>query len=75
MKVSLISRLVTVVLLMELGVCLKGPAAESRRDLDAAAFQNAVDEARKFTMPGEFDPIESVWLAYPVYENLKGRPT
>ncbi|MFW5488911.1 MAG: agmatine deiminase family protein [Desulfovibrio sp.] len=27
-----------------------------------------------FSMPGEFEPIESVWLAYPCYDNLAGRP-
>ena len=47
----------------------------ANRSLDLATFESAVREARNFTIPGEFEPIESVWLAYPVYENRKGFPS
>lgn len=41
--------------------------------LMAESKQNA-KTAAEFTMPGEFEPIQSVWLAFPVYDNLAGRP-
>lgn len=52
-----------------------GYANEANRHLDLAAFEAVTKEAHNFTMPGEFEPIESVWLAYPVYENRKGFPS
>ncbi len=42
--------------------------------VDEAKFEQSAKTAAKFTMPGEFDPIQSVWLAFPVYDNLAGRP-
>ena len=39
-----------------------------------AANEQVVQTEDSFTLPGEFEPIESVWLAYPCYDNLAGRP-
>ena len=39
-----------------------------------AKNEQAVQTTNAFTFPGEFEPIESVWLAYPCYDNLAGRP-
>ena len=47
----------------------------SLRRLDPALFEQAQRDATTFAMPGEFEPIESMWMAYPVYENVHGRPS
>jgi hypothetical protein len=36
--------------------------------------EKVVKAADSFTLPGEFEAIESVWLASPCYDNLPGRP-
>ena len=48
---------------------------KASKPLAPTAFKAVDREAHKFTMPGEFEPIESVWLAYPTYENRKGFPS
>jgi agmatine deiminase len=45
------------------------------RPLDMRVFEEAVQAANAFVMPAEFEEIESLWMAYPVYENMQGRPT
>ncbi len=34
---------------------------------------SAVQQADRFVMPAEFEPIASIWMAYPVFENMQGR--
>lgn len=46
-----------------------------KRPLETSLFDKAVQDAKTFVMPAEFEEIDSLWMAYPVYENMKGRPS
>jgi len=59
------------VIICTFGCWNNASATEAR---SRAANEQAMGAANVFTLPGEFDPIESVWLAYPCYDNLAGRP-
>nr|QFZ91610.1 agmatine deiminase family protein [Synechococcus elongatus PCC 11802] len=39
------------------------------------AYQQALSQAKTFRMPAEFEPIASIWMAYPTYENRAGYPS
>lgn len=61
-----------ILLALTLMACTLG--ASGAPSLDNATFDQKVKKTGQFTMPGEFDPIESVWLAFPVYNNLADHP-
>jgi agmatine deiminase len=64
-------------LLLSIGL-LKGKAiaqAVANRNIDHQAITAAIDSANTFVMPGEFESMASIWMAYPVYENIQGRPS
>ncbi|WP_321403639.1 agmatine deiminase family protein [Maridesulfovibrio sp.] len=52
--------------------CWNNVSASELRNQDVN--EKAVQAADSFVLPGEFEAIESVWLAYPCYDNLAGRP-
>ncbi|WP_261789997.1 agmatine deiminase family protein [Synechococcus elongatus] len=39
------------------------------------AYRQALSQAKTFRMPAEFEPIASIWMAYPTYENREGYPS
>jgi agmatine deiminase len=47
----------------------------ANRAINTQAIERAIAAADTFVMPAEFEEIESIWMAYPVYENIQGRPS
>lgn len=45
------------------------------RAVGKAGSVQAPGQEEMFTMPAEFEEIDSVWMAWPVYENIHGRPS
>jgi agmatine deiminase len=40
-----------------------------------ATLAAAVRAADQFSVPGEFEPIDALWMAYPVMQNIQNRPS
>jgi agmatine deiminase len=47
----------------------------ANRAIDNQAITAAIESANTFVMPAEFEPMASMWMAYPVYENRQGYPS
>lgn len=42
---------------------------------NSPAYRQAISQAKTFRIPAEFEPIASIWMAYPTYENRAGYPS
>lgn len=45
------------------------------RTINEQVIAAEIEAADRFVMPAEFEAIDSIWMAYPVYENMQGRPS
>ncbi len=53
---------------------LMAPSCRVASAADAVAV-TAAGQKELYTMPAEFEEMDSIWMAWPVYENLHGRPS
>lgn len=65
------------VILFSIGIHQNGVTAQVhlRYPLDTTVFDREIESESTFFIPAEFEPVDSIWMAYPVYENRKGYPS
>jgi len=70
-----ISYLAIVLLIIPVDISVASTLEKTNRSSDYVKLSANFKEAKLFISPGEFEPIESIWFAYPVYENRAGYPS
>ena len=76
-RLAFLSIGVVLVILFSIGLHHNGVMAQVhlRYPLDTTVFDREIESESTFFIPAEFEPIDSIWMAYPVYENRKGYPS
>jgi agmatine deiminase len=73
MKIRFYLAIVIVSFFLQLFVDVS-PAGWLHAEASSAAVDKPVVAADAFTMPAEFEPQEAVWMAFPTYDYLHGKP-